>query len=36
LGDGGRAGLTIAVQLGFILGTFGSALACPMSCRRAI
>ncbi len=27
LGDGGRAGLTIAVQLGFILGTFGSALA---------
>jgi MFS family permease len=27
LGDGGRAGLTIAVQLGFIVGTFGSALA---------
>ncbi|HET7875719.1 MAG TPA: MFS transporter [Methylomirabilota bacterium] len=27
LGDGGRAGLTIAVQLGFILGTLGSALA---------
>ena len=25
LGDGGRAGLTIAVQLGFILGTLGSA-----------
>jgi MFS family permease len=27
LGDGGRAGLTIAVQAGFILGTLGSALA---------
>jgi MFS family permease len=27
LDDGGRAGLTIAVQLGFIMGTFGSALA---------
>ena len=27
LDDGGRAGLTIAVQLGFIVGTFGSALA---------
>src|ERR671919_2701349 len=27
LGDGGRAGLTIAVQLGFIFGTLGSALA---------
>ncbi len=27
LGDGGRAGLTIAVQLGFILGTLGAALA---------
>ena len=26
LGDGGRAGLTIAVQAGFILGTLGSAL----------
>jgi MFS family permease len=26
LGDGGRAGLTIAVQLGFIIGTFLSAL----------
>jgi MFS family permease len=26
LGDAGRAGLTIAVQLGFIAGTFGSAL----------
>src|ERR671911_1736845 len=26
LGDGGRAGLTIAVQLGFILGTLLSAL----------
>src|SRR5712692_3990624 len=27
LGDGGRAGLTIAVQAGFIVGTLGSALA---------
>src|SRR5207245_1133847 len=27
LGDGGRAGLTIAVQAGFILGTLGAALA---------
>jgi len=27
LGDGGRAGLTIAVQLGFIIGTLVSALA---------
>src|SRR3972149_6982359 len=27
LGDGGRAGLTVAVQAGFILGTLGSALA---------
>jgi MFS family permease len=27
LGDGGRAGLTIAVQAGFIVGTFASALA---------
>ena len=27
LGDGGRAGLTMAVQAGFILGTLGSALA---------
>ncbi len=26
LGDGGRAGLTIAVQLGFLVGTLGSAL----------
>ena len=26
LGDGGRAGLTIAVQAGFIVGTFASAL----------
>src|SRR5687767_4087455 len=26
LGDGGRAGLTIAVQLGFIIGTLSSAL----------
>ena len=26
LGDGGRAGLTIAVQAGFIVGTLGSAL----------
>ena len=26
LSDGGRAGLTIAVQAGFILGTLGSAL----------
>src|SRR3990172_5334549 len=27
LGDGGRAGLTLAVQLGFIVGTLGGALA---------
>ncbi|OGL12097.1 MAG: MFS transporter [Candidatus Rokubacteria bacterium RIFCSPLOWO2_02_FULL_72_37] len=27
LGDAGRAGLTLAVQLGFIVGTLGSALA---------
>jgi MFS family permease len=27
LGDGGRAGLTVAVQAGFIVGTFASALA---------
>jgi len=27
LGDGGRAGLTVAVQAGFIVGTLGSALA---------
>ena len=27
LGDGGRAGLTLAVQLGFIAGTLGGALA---------
>jgi MFS family permease len=27
LGDGGRAGLTIAVQAGFIVGTLGAALA---------
>ena len=26
LGDGGRAGLTLAVQLGFIVGTLGSAV----------
>ncbi|HYE90619.1 MAG TPA: MFS transporter [Terriglobales bacterium] len=26
LGDGGRAGLTLAVQVGFILGTLGSAV----------
>ncbi|MGH7316201.1 MAG: MFS transporter, partial [Candidatus Rokuibacteriota bacterium] len=26
LGDAGRAGLTIAVQLGFIVGTLGAAL----------
>jgi MFS family permease len=26
LGDGGRAGLTLAVQLGFIVGTLGSAI----------